>query len=128
MKKLIILFTITFVVCLWSCSQSEKTPYVIRTYEATSPEYFAECVENSREITLLTYHEMSDGTWKVNDEFYEYKLEILGTLNNGTQECTYIILSNTENVKFDSVSKLSGLSSLIYDCYRIENAIIVGFY
>ena len=103
------------------CSKSAETA-VVNTFERTP----AELVEETEDIVLTTYYEMSDGTWKTDDHTYQYKLVITGSLNNAVKDTTYTILSNAEDITFEQAWKASGLSSNLDDYFQIEDAVFVA--
>ncbi len=121
MKKKVLLLVIILI--LSGCSRKEE-PHILKKYEATPAEFIVENIE--KKITILSYSEMSDGTYQVNDKIYKYKLEKNGTVNGGTEKCVYIILSNEKDVELHTLSE--GLSSLYYDCFLKDSsdAVIVG--
>lgn len=74
---------------------------------------------------LVTYYELSDGTWATDENNYKYKLEITGRLNNAAKDSTYVYLSNIEDITFEQASKASGLSSNTEDYFDVETAVLV---
>ncbi len=74
---------------------------------------------------MKTYYALSDGTWLCDDVFYQYRLEITGRLNNAACDCSYVYLSNLENLTFEQAWKASGLSSDANDYFPIEDAVLV---
>ena len=103
------------------CSKSAETA-IVNTFEQTP----AELVEETEDIILTNYYEMSDGTWKTDDHTYQYKLVITGRLNNAVKDSTYTILSNVEDITFEQAWKASGLSSNSDDYFEIEDAVFVA--
>ena len=103
------------------CSKSAETA-IVNTFEQTP----AELVEETEDIILTNYYEMSDGTWKTDDHTYQYKLVITGRLNNAVKDTTYTILSNVEDITFEQAWKASGLSSNSDDYFEIEDAVFVA--
>jgi len=97
----------------------KKEANIVKTYEQTSAQDSENCV-------LLTYHEMSDGTWTAGDHIYKYRLEVSGRLKHAAGDTTFIILSNTENITFEQAWKASGLSSNRADYFKPEDSVIVG--
>lgn len=75
---------------------------------------------------LSTYYKMSDGSWKTNEQIYQYKLDISGKLNNSEKTMIYTILSNKDDVTFEEAWKASGLSSNTGDYFKPEDAVIVA--
>ena len=41
-----------------------------------------EAFENTEPVIMVKHYEMSDGTWKTDDYTYQYRLEIIGRMNN----------------------------------------------
>lgn len=125
-KKAALVLVIVCVLGLCGCSKGE--PHVVKTFEATPEELIEEYVNDSKEVTAVTYYEMSDGTWKLedNDYTYKYKLVITGRLNNAAADITYVILSNIEDITFEQAWKASGLSSDTKDYFKAEEAVFVG--
>ena len=107
------------------CSRNAEAT-IINTFEITPSEIVAEGIEENNEIILETYYEMSDGTWKTDNNTYQYKLEITGRLNGAVRDTTYTILSNTEDITFEQAWKASGLSSNTNDYFRSEEAAFVA--
>lgn len=126
MKKFIsCLLAFVFVFLMLGCSQNKEVT-IVNTFEQTPESLIEEYVETSKEVTLATYYEMSDGTWKTNDHIYQYKLVITGRLSNAEKDITYTILSNTENISFEQAWKASGLSSNADDYFKAEDAVFVA--
>ncbi len=126
MKK-IILIIVSFVLMfgISGCSQDKK-PTVKKTFRQTPVERSEEYADKSEEVTLQTYYEMSDGTWRTADCTYQYKLVITGRLNNAVRDTTYTILSNREDISFEEAWKASGLSSNLGDYFKPEEAVFVA--
>ena len=88
----------------------------------------------SKEITVKktyddgykTYYEMSNGTWKCNDYFYKYRLEISGRMPNAVKDATFVYLSNIESISFEQAWKAAGLSSFSGDYFSPEDAVFVA--
>lgn len=116
----------TIILTLAACTASGQEPYVLKTYEKTPDEKVEEYTATSTLITYVTHYEVSDGTWKTDDHSYQYRLELTDTLPNSDAKCTYVVLSNTEDLTFDEVWKASGLSSDLNDYFKPETARIVG--
>ncbi|MEY8386100.1 hypothetical protein AALC17_02250 [Oscillospiraceae bacterium 38-13] len=108
--------------CLSGCSKDAEIT-IVNTFECTS----AELLEETEEVILRTYYEMSDGTWKAEDHSYQHKLVITGRLNNAVMDTTYTFLSNLEEITFEQAWKASGLSSNSDDYFEIEDAVFVAF-
>lgn len=125
MKKGIPIVMITLILLsLFGCSRKEVS--VVRTYEATDAEHTREYIEGSQMITLLTYYEMSDGTWKTENHDYQYRLEITGRMGGASKDSTFVYLSNRKNITFDQAWKASGLSSNMNDYFKEEDAKLVA--
>lgn len=115
----ILLFILLF--CVSGCAKKTGS-VIVNTFEQTP----AELIEETEDIILETYYEMSDGTWKTNEHSYQYKLVITGKLNQAAKDTTYTILSNIEDITFEQAWKASGLSSSLNDYFDIEDAVFVG--
>lgn len=127
MKKIITrIFIWLCAAVMFGCSKSKAEPYVVNTYEETSADLVEEYIENSKIVTMVTYYEMSDGTWKTDNHTYQYKLELTGRNRAAVKDSTYIILSNTDDITFEQAWKASGLSSNMADYFKEEDAVIVG--
>lgn len=72
-----------------------------------------------------TYCKMSDGTWKCNDLFYRYRLEISGRMPNAAKDSTFVYLSNLEEITFEQAWKAAGLSSDSNDYFSPNDAVLV---
>lgn len=107
MKKLIVPLVITlfFALTLVSCSQEKIVDTVTTEWS--------------------TYNKMSDGTWKLNNISYRYRLEISGRMPNAAKESTFVYLSNLENITFEQAWKAAGLSSNLADYFSVEEAVLV---
>lgn len=126
MKKIIISFLMfTFIIGMFGCSQNTEAT-IANTFEQTPSDLIEEYVEKSKEVTSITYYEMSDGTWKTDEHTYQYKLTITGRLNNAVKDITYTILSNTEDISFEQAWRASGLSSNQDDYFKTEDAVFVA--
>lgn len=125
MKKIIKMTLITLMLlCLSGCSQKE--PSVVKTYEVTDAELVDEYFRNNKLVTMVKYYEMSDGTWKTDDFTYQYRLEITGRMNNAAKDSTFVFLSNTKDITFEQAWKASGLSSIMDDYFKEEDAKLVA--
>ncbi|MGN0643220.1 MAG: hypothetical protein ACI4JJ_08730 [Huintestinicola sp.] len=124
MKKIVILIMImTLMIGFSGCSESENDPAVINTFTQTPEDMIEDKMNNSEEVILLSYNEMSDGTWQANGYSYKYKLEISGRLSNAEKDTTYVILSNIDDITFEQAWKASGLSSNSSDYFKTEDAV-----
>ena len=74
---------------------------------------------------VLTYYQLSDGTWKADGHTYQYKLEISGRTPNAIKDSTFVYLSNIENITFEQAWKAAGLSSNLDDYFDVEEAVLV---
>lgn len=126
MKKrkivLLIIIAVCTMFCLCGCSQKE--PSVVKTYEKTDSE---QASPNDEPVIMVKHYEMSDGTWKVDDYTYQYRLEITGRMSNAAKDTTFIFLSNTEDITFEQAWKAAGFSSNMDDYFDVEVAKFVGF-
>lgn len=103
------------------CSKNSEAA-IVNTFEQTP----LELIEETEDVIMTTYYEMSDGTWKTDDHIYQYKLVITGRLNHAIKDITYTILSNVEDITFEQAWKASGLSSNLHDYFEIEDAVFVA--
>lgn len=125
MKKMINVITIMLLLLtLFGCSQKE--PYVVKTYEETDFALTDEYWENDKLVTMVSYYEMSDGTWKTDDYTYQYRLELTGRMGNAAKDSTFVFLSNTEDITFEQAWKASGFSSNMADYFEEEIAKFVA--
>lgn len=116
MKKVsVFLAIIMCFLMLTGCYRNSEENKVVETYE------------NTEESILMTYYQMSDGTWRTDDYTYQYRLVITGRLNNAVKDTTFIILSNTKDVTFDQAWK-TWLASGTKDLLAPKDAVIVGVY
>ena len=83
---------------------------------------------NTIEGSLKTYYEMADGTWQVDGNTYQYRLEISGRMAAAVKDTTYVYLSNIENISFQKAMMASGLGSNMEDYFAIEEAVLVEMY
>lgn len=110
MRKILInLLLAGCILLLFGCAQKAAVPEVINTIEGN----------------LKTYYEMSDGTWQTEENSYQYKLEIIGRMNNAVKDSTFVYLSNREEITFDQAWKAAGLSSNQKDYFSPEEAVLV---
>ena len=123
MKKLrVLVLALVCVFGLFGCSPKE--PSVVNTYYAVSETEVEQ--ENEEFIILVTHYEMSDGTWKTDENTYQYRLEITGRMGNATQDNTFIFLSNIEDITFEQAWKAAGFSSNMNDYFEPEVAKFVA--
>lgn len=106
------------------CGQEEAT--VVNTYEKTSLSHIEEYTESGKDVTTITYYELSDGSWKTDEYTYQYKLELTGSAGTTGKNITYIVLSNSNDITFERARKASGISSDINDYFNAQDAVIVA--
>lgn len=82
-------------------------------------------VKKTVEGSFRTYYEMSDGTWKCDDQTYKYRLEISGRMPNAAKDSTFVFLSNIEEIPFERAYKAAGVSSNSEDYFSPEEAVLV---
>ena len=118
MKKMIrAAFVLCLLFALSGCGKKEAT--VVKTYAATDVLDVEKEMAAGREVTMVPYYEMSDGTWQIEDgHSYKYRLEVSGRM--------FIYLSNQESIPFDQAWKASGLSSNMADYFDEADAKFVG--
>lgn len=126
MKKIIrAAFVLCLLFALSGCGKKEAT--VVKTYAATDAQDVEEELAAGREVTMITYYEMSDGTWQTEDgHSYQYRLEVSGRTNAAKNDSTFVYLSNQESIPFDQAWKASGLSSNMDDYFDEADAKFVG--
>ena len=127
MKTIIRVTLITLMILsLFGCSQEE--PSLVKTYEVTDTEFVDENSENDEWVTMVKHYEMSDGTWKTDDDehTYQYRLEITGRMPNVDKDSTFVFLSNIEDITFEQAWKASGFSSNMDDYFKREDARFVA--
>ena len=122
MKKAIRLLLITFILLTLSAC-TPKEPTIVKTYKVTTEEVD---FSNDELITLVEYHEMSDGTWKAGEHTYKYRLVIIGRMPNAVKDTTYVFLSNIEEISFQKAMMASGLSSNMDDYFKPDVAMFVA--
>ena len=74
---------------------------------------------------IATYYKMSDGSWHVNGQSYEYRLEINGRMPKAAVDSTFVYLSNNENISFEQAWKAAGFSSNTADYFSADEAVLV---
>lgn len=99
---------------------------VVKTYEKTDSDFVEENLDNDKLIVMVKHYEMSDGTWKTDEQTYQYRLEITGRMNNAAKDSTFVFLSNIKEITFDQAWKASGLSSNMNDYFDVEDAKFVA--
>ena len=73
---------------------------------------------------LDTYYEMSDGTWKCEDQIYQYRLVLSGRLPSAVCDSEYVVLTDDETLDFETVSR-SMYSSSMDEIQKINGSKIV---
>ncbi|MCH5250518.1 MAG: immunogenic protein [Lachnospiraceae bacterium] len=127
MKTVIRITLITLMLLsLFGCSKKE--PSVVKTYETTDLESVDENSENDEWVTMVNHYEMSDGTWKTDDDehTYQYRLEITGRMGDADKDSTFVFLSNIKDITFEQAWKASGFSSNMDDYFKREDARFVA--
>ena len=99
---------------------------VVRTYEATDGSLSEEYIKNDKLFTLVRYYEMTDGTWKTDDNTYKYRLEITGRMDGASKDSTFVYLSNIEDIPFERAYMAAGLSSNLDDYFDPSEAVLVA--
>ena len=74
---------------------------------------------------IATYYKMSDGSWQVNGQSYEHRLEISGRMPKAAVDSTFVYLSNIENITFEQAWKAAGFSSNTADYFSADKAVLV---
>lgn len=96
--------------CLFGCHGKDKAEVV-----------------NTIDGSVRAYHELSDGTWRSEDQIYKYRLEIHGRMSNTAMDTTFVYLSNIEDISFDRAWRAAGLSSFTGDYFSKEEAVLVDW-
>ena len=99
---------------------------MVKTYEKTDSDFAEENLDNDKLIVMVKHYEMSDGTWKTDEQTYRYRLEITGRMNNAAKDGTFVYLSNIKEITFDQAWKASGFSSNMDDYFDVEDAKFVA--
>lgn len=110
----------------WIRSEQVQDVSVVKTYEKTNADLVEEYLDNDKLIVMVKHYQMSDGTWRTDEQTYQYRLEITGRMNNAEKDSTFVFLSNIEEITFDQAWKASGLSSNMDDYFDIEDAKFVA--
>lgn len=108
------------------CGCFRNAPSVVKTYVATDPELVDAYWENNELVTMVTYYEMSDGTWKTDTCAYRYRLEITGRNAAAVKDSTFVFLSNRKDITFEQAWKASGFSSNTADYFKEKDARFVA--
>ncbi len=137
MRKISGIFLILgMIFCLWGCTKEEPEnvqtcekpdAVIVQTYEETDAALSEENFEKGQQVTLVRHYEMSDGTWKTDEQAYQYRLEITGRMNCAEKDSTFVFLSNIEEITFEQAWKASGLSSNMEDYFAEEEARFVAW-
>ena len=123
MKKwIVLLLALVCLVGLIGCSSKE--PLVVNIYYSVADTEVTQ--ENKDFIILCTHYEMSDGTWRTDDNTYKYRLEITGRMPNAAKDSTFVFLSNIEDITFEQAWKAAGLSSNMNDYFEDDIAKFVA--
>lgn len=101
----------------------QNEPSVIKTYEVTDSEH---AFEDDELVTMVKYYEMSDGTWRTDEQTYKYRFVITGRMGAAVKDTTFVFLSNLEEITFEQAWKASGLSSNMNDYFKEEDARFVA--
>ena len=90
MKKMIrTMLVLCLMFALSGCGKKEVT--VVKTYAATDVQDVEKELAAGREVTMITYYEMSDGTWQIEDgHSYKYRLEVSGRTNAAESDSTFL--------------------------------------
>lgn len=110
--KLLLLLFLYLIMLFSGCSKPIAEPTIVKTYlAADKTELFEK--ENSRDgAVLVTYHEMSDGTWitegdpNTDGNKYLHRIELSGIPVNavpGTNKWSFTILCMEDKYTFDDV-------------------------
>lgn len=110
----------------WVRPEQIRDASIVKTYEKTDSALVEEYLDNDKLIVMVRHYEMSDGTWRTDEQTYQYRLEITGRMNNAEKDSTYVFLSNIEEITFNQVWKASGLSSNMDDYFDVEDAKFVA--
>ena len=124
MKKPLFLLMIAVLLMLVGCAAN--TPTVRRTYEQTPLDEIESRTKDGKEVILIPYEELSDGSWRAQGIVYPFRLELTGRLPHAACDSTYVLLSQSEDISFEQAWKASGLSSNSEDYFDEEYAIFVA--
>lgn len=73
---------------------------------------------------VATYYEMTDGTWQCDDKVYQFRIELTGRMPNAKSDSHYVVLTDSNNLTFEDVSK-SLYSSSLEDSKVMDGSVIV---
>ena len=124
MKKPLFLLMIAVLLMLVGCAAN--TPTVRRTYEQTPLDEIESRTKDGKEVILIPYEELSDGSWRAQGIVYPFRLELTGRLPHAACDSTYVLLSQSEDISFEQAWTASGLSSNSEDYFDEEYAIFVA--
>lgn len=94
------------------------------SFEESIPENML-YVDNTIKTDLKTYYQLSDGTWRVDGQRYQHRLEITGRMHNAAVDSTFVYLSNLKSITFDQAWKAAGFSSNTADYFSPDEAVLV---
>lgn len=103
-----------------------KNITVVNTYEETPPSLTEQYLADGRFLVMMPYYEMSDGTWKTDDNNYKYRLEITGRMGGAAKDSTFVYLSNIKDISFERAFMAAGFSSNMDDYFDKEDAVLVA--
>lgn len=103
-----------------------NTPTVRRNYEQTPLDEIESRTKDGKEVILIPYEELSDGSWRAQGIVYPFRLELTGRLPHAACDSTYVLLSQNEGISFEQAWKAGGLSSDSRDYFDAEDAVIVS--
>lgn len=121
-KNLIVLgLLILSVLCLSSCSDKVR---VVKTHKATTVEEIEGYVTNNQMVTIVTYYDMSDGTYMAegSDYVYRYILEI----SKEDGEHRFLVLSSREDITYEQALYNSLTYYKVEYAFKPEEAVLVG--
>ena len=107
MKRLAAL--ILAIVCMLVFSGCKEDLSIVETYNSN----------------IATYYKMNDGSWHVNGQSYERRLEISGRMPKAAVDTTFVYLSNIESITFEQAWKAAGFSSNTADYFSADEAVLV---
>ena len=99
---------------------------VVNTYEETPPSLTEEYLADDKFLVMMPYYEMSDGTWRTDENNYKYRLEITGRMNEAAKDSTFVYLSNIKDITFERAYMAAGFSSNMDDYFDKEDAVLVA--
>ncbi|MBP5746369.1 MAG: hypothetical protein J6W58_08745, partial [Lachnospiraceae bacterium] len=99
---------------------------VVNTYEETPPSLTEEYLADDKFLVMMPYYEMSDGTWRTDENNYKYRLEITGRMGGAAKDSTFVYLSNIKDITFERAYMAAGFSSNMDDYFDKEDAVLVA--